>query len=116
MKKNELIYLTYEVRCCLVFGSLVARKQESQLFLSAVALVVPKRGNKNKILCVSHQINPWFITGFSDGEGCFHLSITKNQELKIGWRVRIFFWNWTSLSGWRSFKADSNLFKRCRLN
>ena len=33
-------------------------------------------------------INPWFITGFIDGEGCFDVSITKNQELKVGWEAR----------------------------
>lgn len=27
-------------------------------------------------------IDPWFITGFTDGEGCFNLSITKNKNLK----------------------------------
>ena len=31
-------------------------------------------------------INPWFVTGFSDGEACFILSITKSKERKIGWR------------------------------
>ena len=33
-------------------------------------------------------INPWFLTGFVDGEGCFDVSITKNQELKVGWEVK----------------------------
>ena len=33
-------------------------------------------------------INPWFLTGFIDGEGCFDVSITKNQELKVGWEIR----------------------------
>jgi len=25
------------------------------------------------------QLNPWFITGFTDGEGCFIISIINNQ-------------------------------------
>ena len=53
-----------------MLGSLVVIKQENQLFFSAVTLVVPKRGNKNKILRGSagapYKINPWFITRFSD--------------------------------------------------
>ena len=62
--KKKWINLSYLfLRCCLVLGSLVVIKQESQLFFSAVALVVPKRGNKNKILW--YKINPWFITRFS---------------------------------------------------
>lgn len=25
-------------------------------------------------------LNPWWVTGFSDGEGCFHLSVRKTQS------------------------------------
>ena len=34
--------------------------------------------------------DPWFVTGFTEGEGCFHLSVTGNNKLKLGWRVRVF--------------------------
>lgn len=33
----------------------------------------------------SQWINPWFVTGFTDAEGCFGLYIYKNAALKIGW-------------------------------
>ena len=36
-------------------------------------------------------LNPWFVTGFSDAEGCFHLSISQNSSLKTGWEVRLNF-------------------------
>ena len=36
-------------------------------------------------------IHPWFITGFTDGEGCFHISITKNNKINVGWKVQLFF-------------------------
>lgn len=39
--------------------------------------------NKNK----STELNPFFITGFSDGEACFHLSIGKNSKYKNGYYV-----------------------------
>jgi hypothetical protein len=29
-------------------------------------------------------LNPWFITGFTDGEGCFTLSIVKDNRSKRG--------------------------------
>ena len=29
----------------------------------------------------------WFITGFVDGEGCFHVYIRKNKNSKLGWQV-----------------------------
>ena len=34
-------------------------------------------------------MSPWFFTGFT--EGCFTVSITKNQNLKVGWRVKLLF-------------------------
>ena len=37
------------------------------------------------------KLDPWFITGFTDAEGCFSLSIVRNKELKIGWSVRAIF-------------------------
>jgi hypothetical protein len=30
------------------------------------------------------KLDPLFLTGFTDGEGCFHLSIVKNNKLQIG--------------------------------
>ena len=37
------------------------------------------------------NLNPWFVTGFYDGEGSFIISITKNKNTKLGWLVRPFF-------------------------
>ena len=34
------------------------------------------------------KLDPWWVTGFVDGEGCFTCSITENQEIKTGWRVK----------------------------
>jgi hypothetical protein len=35
-------------------------------------------------------IDPWFVTGFTDGEGSFYFSIT-DSDTKIKWRVKIFY-------------------------
>ncbi len=35
-------------------------------------------------------IDPWFLTGFIDGEGCFRVPLTKVNRT-IGWRVQLFF-------------------------
>jgi LAGLIDADG endonuclease len=43
------------------------------------------KGINNNIL------NPQFVTGFTDAEGTFQISITKNTSLKAGWRVRAHF-------------------------
>jgi hypothetical protein len=31
---------------------------------------------------INNNLNSNFITGFTDGEGCFRISILKNKELK----------------------------------
>ena len=36
-------------------------------------------------------LNPFFVTGFSDGEGCFSINLTKNQKYKTGFNVALFF-------------------------
>lgn len=33
------------------------------------------------------ELNPLYVTGFSDGEACFHLAIAKNTKYKIGYYV-----------------------------
>jgi hypothetical protein len=35
------------------------------------------------------QINPNFIVGFIDGEGCFNISITKNSKMSVGYNVQV---------------------------
>lgn len=45
--------------------------------------------NKHKIDDL--QIDPWFITGFSDGEGCFTCSVLKSSSYKFGWEVQLSF-------------------------
>ena len=37
------------------------------------------------------KLNPWFITGFTDGEACFCMSIPKNKTLKVGRQVQLYF-------------------------
>lgn len=33
------------------------------------------------------NLNPWYVTGFTDGEGCFMLTIIKDKNYKLGWRA-----------------------------
>jgi hypothetical protein len=40
---------------------------------------------------VLNHLEPGFVTGFTDGEGCFGLYIYTNTALKIGWYVLIDF-------------------------
>ena len=34
------------------------------------------------------QIDPWFTTGFTDGEGCFTCTVLKSHSYKLGWEVQ----------------------------
>lgn len=35
----------------------------------------------------ANVMNPYHLTGFIDGEGCFNLTISKHSELVVGWMV-----------------------------
>lgn len=37
------------------------------------------------------KIDPWFITGFTDGEGCFTCSVLKSSSYKLGWEIQLNF-------------------------
>ena len=53
------------------------------------------KANQKSLLLIAEKenvkLNPWYITGFVDGEGCFQISILKNENLKVGWTVRLVF-------------------------
>lgn len=42
-------------------------------------------------LCNFQPLNPWFITGFSDAESSFIISIYKNSDNKLKWRTSAYF-------------------------
>jgi len=51
-----------------------------------------KRYTTNAItINTRNPLDPWFVTGFTDGEGCFTLFLTNNSNLSIGWQVRVSF-------------------------
>ena len=33
------------------------------------------------------RLDPRWVTGFVDGEGCFHISINKHPKMSMGWQV-----------------------------
>ena len=36
-------------------------------------------------------LDPWWVTGFIDGEGCFFINVTKNKEFATGFKVQLVF-------------------------
>jgi hypothetical protein len=53
-------------------------KQLNKLFFSTINNHPPRAVTK---------LNPWFITGFADAEGCFSILIKPDAKLKMKWRV-----------------------------
>jgi hypothetical protein len=42
-------------------------------------------------LTSSEALHPWYITGFTDAEGCFHIGINKHNRFKLGYSVEAVF-------------------------
>ena len=66
--------------------SLISNKFKTTRFYSAStarAVVKPSSEQGN-----SPCLDPRFVTGFTDGEGCFSVSVIEDPRQKIGWRVR----------------------------
>lgn len=42
----------------------------------------------NKITVGCSSIHPYFVTGFTDAEGCFYVGVVKSKRVKIGWEVQ----------------------------
>lgn len=51
-------------------------------------LVGPRIAASQKIL-EPNQINPYYITGFTDAEGCFLINVRPNSKMKIGYSVEL---------------------------
>lgn len=34
------------------------------------------------------ELNPWYVTGFTDAESCFNIHFLKNSSNLIGWQVQ----------------------------
>ena len=37
------------------------------------------------------NLNPWFVTGFSDAESCFSISVSRNSKCILGWQTQLEF-------------------------
>lgn len=40
---------------------------------------------------ITNKLNPWFVTGFTDGEGCFLVNVRPNSKMKTGYSVELVF-------------------------
>lgn len=76
---NYFIVQFYNVFSCFVLNNLKpARIWVSKLYYSN------KCNNNNYV----EKLHPYYITGFTDGEGCFSISIFKDSRMSTGWQVK----------------------------
>ena len=40
---------------------------------------------------IAEDLDPWFVTGFTDAEGSFIISIFKDDNYKFKWRISAYF-------------------------
>jgi LAGLIDADG endonuclease len=86
LKKNINISNNKSLRCTLTgfernYPVKNPSKQLNKLFFSTMSTISG----------ALQGLNPYFVTGFTDGEGCFCTSIYKDEKYKTGWHVRSFF-------------------------
>lgn len=60
--------------------------------LQGRTLFINTQTNKHVRLYSTKQgLDPWFITGFTDGEGCFRINILKDNKNRTGWLIQPLF-------------------------
>ena len=62
------------------------------------------------------KLNPWFVTGFTDAEGCFYVTVTKDDDYKQGWVVKSFFEIGLKEKDYSILKQIKNLFRVGSIN
>jgi hypothetical protein len=48
----------------------------------------PSRGGGRYKKSIKKLLDSWFITGLTDGEGCFRINIIKDSECRTGWLIQ----------------------------
>ena len=82
-KLNIKYFFKYNIR---IFCSKNVKKSNIQWRGYISSIVTPK-----PLKIYKSSLNPWLLTGFTDGEGCFTLSLVKNKGYSTGWQVQLTF-------------------------
>jgi len=67
-------------------GSLSYQILNKRLYSTTTIVTKEPKNIKSFIHKDGFKLNPWFVTGFTDGDGSFSVSITKKKE-GIGWKI-----------------------------
>ena len=57
--------------------------------LSKLGIILRSPGGDSIHQCPveNFKLNPWWVTGFLDDEGCFYVFVRKKKNYKLGWQV-----------------------------
>jgi hypothetical protein len=71
-----------------LYGSLSYLNINKHFFSTKITTIITKepKNIKSFIYKDGFKLNPWFVSGFTDGDGSFAVSITKKKE-GIGWKI-----------------------------
>nr|QBM09649.1 hypothetical protein [Dactylella sp.] len=62
----------------------------SSIHYLSLLFIIPFKSNR--LLCTqvnnNDKLNPWFVTGYADGEGCFNILVIKSRSNTIGWQIQ----------------------------
>lgn len=74
------------------YSSSVSRTQNNNVLPSSVGkfLTTSDPCGRSPGL-VEESLHAWFITGFTDAEGCFKISLVKDPRNRLGWKIHAFF-------------------------
>jgi len=76
------------VRCTLVAGKPVLGRK---FHTTSSIFIAQSNMYKKSIHTITSSLNPWFITGFVDAEGCFTLGFMQNDKYKTGYQIQAIF-------------------------
>ena len=90
--KEQRVYGNYCIKNMQLRCTLMGHESGYPIKIPSKQLIFNKFSFSTRVVANSiFNLNPWFVTGFYDGEGSFIISITKNKNTKLGWLVRPFF-------------------------
>nr|YP_009072345.1 LAGLIDADG endonuclease [Sclerotinia borealis]AHX83006.1 LAGLIDADG endonuclease [Sclerotinia borealis] len=76
------------VRCTLVAGKPVLGRK---FHTHSSKFIAQSNMYKKSIHMINSNLNPWFITGFVDADGCFTLGFLKSDRYKMGYQIQAIF-------------------------
>jgi len=68
--------------------ALMGFERNYQVRIPSNYLITLKRLYSSLPINLSDNLNPWFLTGFSDGESNFTVRVTKSNSVKVGWVIQ----------------------------